>query len=410
MRGGLATLVVVYAGILAAANPLPTLPELVPPIIGGLLLTGLVTFGADFLKRERQSADILRQEAVAVLNSTRDALVVTDPNNRVVSANRAALELAGAASIDEFRSTPLIDLFKRTFEDDGTLTRIAEHYATPDRLHEPFHATLQCRPPLVGFWEIEGRLMTGDQPETRLLWILRDVTSERIRQQERADLVQMAVHELRSPMTSVSVVAGLASTGELDLTDAERRSYFLGVIETNSRRLMTLVEDLLTLSRIEAPDFQIVPTTQDLRDIAADAVARLRPQIEAAGHRLETVYQSDPVTVSADAAWLGIVVDNLLSNAIKYTPAGGGLLVVVEQKDGHGQLDVSDTGIGMSEAEQARLFDRFFRARNATSSEIPGSGLGLPIARQIVRLHGGDIHVVSAPGAGSTFTVLLPLA
>jgi two-component system, OmpR family, phosphate regulon sensor histidine kinase PhoR len=139
-------------------------------------------------------------------------------------------------------------------------------------------------------------------------------------------------------------------------------------------------------------------------------VSLLRPQIEAKDQQL-TVDKAEALPpVQGDADRIGRILINLLSNAHKYTPPGGHIWVTARREQGWVQIDVRDDGIGLSRDEQAHLFDKFYRAQQPATQEVGGTGLGLPITRLLVELHGGRISVVSAPGQGSTFSFTLPVA
>ena len=112
--------------------------------------------------------------------------------------------------------------------------------------------------------------------------------------------------------------------------------------------------------------------------------------------------------IQADRDKIGLALHNLVNNALKYTPAGGRVEVKVDVKDGSMTIEVVDSGIGIAEVDIAQIFDRFYRAKDPKVSEVTGSGLGLALAREVIRLHGGDIHVESEVGKGSTFSVILP--
>jgi signal transduction histidine kinase len=136
----------------------------------------------------------------------------------------------------------------------------------------------------------------------------------------------------------------------------------------------------------------------------------MRPAAEAASVHLDTDCPTQPLICEADSDQVDRVLMNLLSNAIKFTPAGGQVRIQAAAQDGHAALTVSDTGIGIPEAEQRQLFIRFFRASNATTQAIPGTGLGLTIVHTIITNHGGTTQVHSVEGKGTTITATLPLA
>jgi signal transduction histidine kinase len=236
--------------------------------------------------------------------------------------------------------------------------------------------------------------------------VSRDVTAEINAIQARDDLVASVSHELRTPLTSILGYLELALDDET--LDASTRS-MLEVASSNADRLLALVADLLTAA--SEKDQQIVMSFNqcDLSEIAAQSIEAQRLAASDRGITIENAI-TEPVLLEADGFRLRQVIDNLISNAIKYNTENGRVSVSTRTLDGHVELIVSDTGIGLSELEQTKLFDRYFRAEGVRQSTIHGSGLGLTISRDIVRRHGGDLVVSSALGVGTTFTASIPRA
>ena len=232
--------------------------------------------------------------------------------------------------------------------------------------------------------------------------------NDRLRELDRLkdEFVALVSHELRTPLTSITGYLELVQEDE-SLSDESRT--FLDVVDRNSRRLLRLVSDLLFVAQIESGRLTLELGEANLQTIAADSVEALRPAAEAGSVDLRL--DSVPVpALQGDPARLGQLLDNLVSNAVKFTPAGGRVVVAIGATGDDVVLAVSDTGIGVSVAEQRRLFDRFFRASAAQERAIEGTGLGLTISRAIVDAHGGSISFTSVEGEGTTFRVRLPLA
>jgi signal transduction histidine kinase len=189
---------------------------------------------------------------------------------------------------------------------------------------------------------------------------------------------------------------------------ADTRGY-LEVVQRNSDRLLRLVNDLLFVARVEAGELDLHPLEIGLTAVVQQAVEEAAPRARERGVELRA-HVHDVPDVWADRGRMFQLLDNLISNAIKFTPEGGHVDVRLAANGQCVRLEVADTGIGISPAEHARLFQRFFRASTATERHIPGTGLGLYIANAIVDAHGGQIGVESEPGAGTTFAVELPVA
>jgi two-component system, OmpR family, phosphate regulon sensor histidine kinase PhoR len=232
---------------------------------------------------------------------------------------------------------------------------------------------------------------------------------------QKTDFLSTVSHELRTPLTSIR--------GYLELLEDDgdalppQVGQVLDVIGRNVTRLGGLIEDLLTLGRIESGAVRFTPRRFDVVAMAESVVRSLAPQAARAQVTIRLDVPDCPVHLHGDEHQIERVLLNLVNNAVKFTPAGGRVGIEVDQlarPDVEGaeqpwvRITVSDTGIGIPIADQQNLFNRFFRAANAVSAQIPGTGLGLSIVRRIVEAHGGDVDLASRPGQGTTFGVSIP--
>jgi PAS domain S-box-containing protein len=233
---------------------------------------------------------------------------------------------------------------------------------------------------------------------------------ERLEQLDKAKttFVSTVSHELRTPMTSVLGYTDMVLDEAAGPINPEQR-VMLEAAQRNGRRLLLLIEDLLTVSLIEDGSFALEAEPVDLRETAKGALEAIGPLLVDRRLALETDLGERELLVVGDGAHLERVAINLVANAVKFTPDGGAIGVRVGSRGDGAFLEVSDTGIGIPEDEQPLLFERFFRSTNAQELEVPGTGLGLSIVKTIVASHGGNIRVQSLPGRGTTFSVELPL-
>ncbi len=223
------------------------------------------------------------------------------------------------------------------------------------------------------------------------------------------EFVAMVSHELRTPLTSIVGYAEMLDDGELgELLDDQHR--VLIVMDQNARRLVALVEDLLTIGRIEAGSFHGQREPLDVAPIIEAAGMTVLPSARSKNVVLDLDVDSDLGVVAADAAQLDRMLLNLLSNAVKFTPPGGRVELTARSSFDGVTIEVTDDGIGIPAAEQSLVFSRFFRARRSVEDEIPGTGLGLAIVKSIVEQHDGQISLVSEPGEGTKVSVMLPRA
>lgn len=234
------------------------------------------------------------------------------------------------------------------------------------------------------------------ETEQRLVQELRELA------RYRSELIATISHELKTPLTAILGHAELISDRYPDLTSID-------AIIRNAQRLGNLVANLLHYSRIQGRR-ETVRRAVDLAELCEASVDLLSIRAKQAGVRLRFHQQgSAPVVVFGDPEELARVIDNMVDNAVKYTPEDGEVTVSMAVEDDVVSVEVSDTGIGISSADQANVFSAFHRSTNPNALSVPGTGLGLPIAQRIAESHGGALSVTSELGRGSTFRFTLPL-
>ncbi|MDY7039720.1 MAG: ATP-binding protein, partial [Chloroflexota bacterium] len=348
-------------------------------------------------------------QRLAILESITDGVVVIDVEGIVLSVNRSAQQLLGVSE-KEAVGQDVQTLYSNLPKD--VTDAVVE---TVSRLITAF-SIQSCPPQAEVMLERDGRVISAhfapilDEEHECLgiVTVLRDVTREREIAQAKSEFVSTVAHELRTPMTSIKGYADLILSGAAG-TVSETQEQFLRVIRSNVERLAALVNDLLDISRIEAgrAKFEVLPLRVD--EVAYDVVASLQAEIASGNLELELDIPPGLPAVQGDRNRIVQVLTNLLGNAYKYTPPGGRITLSVRHTDGELQVDVSDTGIGIAPDDLDRVFERFYRADHEFVREQAGTGLGLPIAKSIVEMHGGRIWVRSELGKGSTFSFSLPV-
>lgn len=230
--------------------------------------------------------------------------------------------------------------------------------------------------------------------------------NEKLRESERrkSELVRIVSHELRTPLASILGFTSVLLNRETTPEDQRR---YLEIIDREGRRLSDLLNDFLDAERLDEGHLLLEHELIDVSRVVAEQVRLFEGQSEK--HTLDMEIPPAPLTVRGDSHRLAQVVGNLLSNAIKYSPEGGTVHVVAEQDNGMVRVSVRDEGLGIPDEQQERVFVKFFRG-DATASGIPGTGLGLTIARSVVEAHGGQMSFESGRGEGSVFWLEIPTA
>ena len=237
--------------------------------------------------------------------------------------------------------------------------------------------------------------------------LIEDITQQKAAEEARHAFVAQATHELRTPLTNIRLYVETAiEDGE---TDPATRAKCLNVINGEARRLERIVGEMLSVAEMEAGSFKL---KQD--DVRLDALfEELKADYESQANekQIDLSFALSPKlpVLQGDRDKVALALHNLIGNALKYTPDGGRVLVSVEADARVVSVAVKDTGIGISPEDQARIFERFYRAQDKRVAKITGTGLGLTLAREVARLHGGEIEVESQLNQGSTFTLTLPV-
>ena len=395
--------------------------------------THVVLTGSD-LTAERRTAGLNRHLLEAAITT---ALIGIDPHGRITVFNSGAVNLLGYDGQDTV-GTPFVDLFdpeqlaercdgatgaeaftRMVAGIDGggeTASRDWTWIGADGRRHT---VSMTLSVATDTFTARFGYLCVGrDVTEARASqeMLIAALEKERLAVQRmkeldgaKNDFVSTVSHELRTPVTSIVGYTEILEDGSL-VEPAPEQLPLLESIARNGRRLILLCDDLLTLSGLDSGAAHWERGAVELTAIIPGAEDSVRAQLAGRDLRLVLSSTDEPVPVLGDKSQLERVLTNLLSNAIKFTEDGGRIEASITARDGEAVLTVTDSGIGIPEAEQGGLFQRFFRSSTAQERAIQGTGLGLSIVAAIVAAHGGRIDVRSGHLEGTTFTVRLPLA
>ncbi len=394
---------------------------------------GIVVHSADVTTAREAHIRLLEanERLVTLVGSLHIAALVEDSDRVIVLTNEAFVELFELAG-------PARELVGRTLEELGP--ELTRRFGDPTRVPGPDRVArlLKERRRVIGdrIAMQDGRVLERDYVPIFVdseyrghLWLFRDISSQardeaewaRLLAQQRdenerlveldrvkASFLAEISHELRTPLTSILSFTELLRDG-VGRDDPTEQVEFLDVITRNAQRLLALVDDLVLLDRAETGILPLDLVPFDLASVVQDAVTTFSPQAETKHISLECNLEEGAPLVGDDRR-IAQLLDVLLSNAVKFTPEGGRVKVSATSSGDHWFISVTDTGIGVPMLERDSLFERFYRASNARAARIPGSGLGLAVARAIARLHGGSISIANAAAGGTVVLVALPLA
>lgn len=335
----------------------------------------------------------------AILGSMIEGVAVISGDERIIFSNRAFSRILELDDVREIEGRPLVEVARQS----DLLAAIKMALSGQEQVtSEIVVGTVRPRSFAVTAAPVQASSHKG------AVLVLHEITDLRRLERVRRDFVANVSHEFRTPLTAIQGFAETLLAGALD--DPGNRRRFVEIIREHATRLARLTEDLLKLSRIEAGqlklEFRPVSVTQLIESCVETAQLKAVPRQLALNVRLPDEFPP----VRGDANSLQEVLQNLLDNALQYTPAGGKIDVSASCSDGRVVVTVADTGIGIPQAEQERIFERFYRVDAARSREAGGTGLGLSIARHIMEAHGGRLWVESAVAEGSRFHFSIPVA
>jgi signal transduction histidine kinase len=260
----------------------------------------------------------------------------------------------------------------------------------------------------MGVWRVSRTPLVGQaSDDSQSIWMIRDVTQQRLAEEMRNQFVFTATHELRTPLANIRAYSELLATQ--DEIPLDQQKDFYNIINAEATRLGRFINDLLNISQMETGSFAIKRHETDLERLVEEIVNHVSPQATQKKQRLDCHLPPKCPKIAVDKDKLSAALVNLLGNAIKYTPDEGRVSFRIEPDHDHIRFLVEDSGIGISAEELPRLFQKFFRSSDSRVREITGSGLGLAFSQEVAKLHGGKLSVTSELNKGSLFTLSLPL-
>lgn len=338
-----------------------------------------------------------RNLSAAILGSMVEGVAVVNATERLLFANQGFAEIlgldappqSGSALVEVVRQTELLEAVREVLKG---APRVEAEIVTGTLRQHFFAVTVAS----VLAAETSGAVI-----------VLHDITDLRKLERVRRDFVANVSHEFKTPLTAIQGFAETLLAGAID--DPQNRMRFLEIILEHSRRLARLTDDLLELSKMDADRLELEIRRLSVSQFVESCIETTERSAAEKDLRISVNLQEHLPDIAADRRRLAEVLQNLLDNAIQYTPAGGQIMVSAAADGDEVTITVSDTGIGIPQADQSRIFERFYRVDVARSREVGGTGLGLSIAKHLVEAHGGRIWVDSEIGQGSQFHFTVPI-
>ena len=344
------------------------------------------------LKQNLTDVNRQKREIEAILLHMTDGVIAFDENGKVMHINPAAKELLNIDKEDNFD-----DIFKKlNVEIKKEAILYLESWTPSEQRINVGEKTVNV---FFAPYKDENNLSSG------IIAVIQDITEHVKLDNMRKEFVADVSHELKTPITSIIGYADTLQDGEYDKETTQK---FLSVISSEGRRMANLVSDLLTLSRYDTNRMKREVSEFDLGSLTKKCQEKLEIEIEKKKQNVECYVTADVPPIEADKNGIERVVLNVLSNAVKYTPEGGVIKIYVGFVYNDAYIKIIDNGIGIPKEDLGRVFERFYRVDKARTREMGGTGLGLPIAKEIIEQNKGSIDIKSEYGKGTEVVIRIP--
>jgi PAS domain S-box-containing protein len=361
-------------------------------------------------ERKKLSGTILQDEAL--FSGIGDGLVATDQAGKIVLANPAFERLLGWKT-EEVLGKDLAEVLN-LYDESGVESDLAEEIIKSNLAgkNDSDVSTLTD----IYFKRKDGGMLPVSinlspvilkKRIVGVVEVFRDVTLEKQIDRAKSEFISLASHQLRTPLTAINWYTDMLKAGDAGELNEEQSKY-IAEVRGGSERMVALVDAFLNVSRIDLGTFMIEPLETDLVKLCSKIVQDSEPRIFERKQSFEENYPKNMTKLKIDAPLMVMVIDNLVSNAIKYTPEKGTIKLSIKQWGDNFRIDVTDTGYGIPQAQQDKIFSKLFRADNVLAHDTEGTGLGLYIAKSVIEAAGGEISFMSKENVGTTFSVIIP--
>jgi PAS domain S-box-containing protein len=357
------------------------------------------------IEQERSLQDIANEKSrtLTIINHMADGVLVTDQNGCIVLNNPAVTRMLG---LEE--KTPLGKHVSEWLGNEELTQIVEEVLKIEDPKAQGISQELAWGDPPKNFFVAHSAPVRSEQGEVLgSVTIFNDVTRLKELDQMKSEFVDMVSHELRSPLSSIRQKLSLIVDGFTgDISDEQKQ--IVSRVQHRIDGLIGMISNLLDLSRIEAGRLVQQKERIDLPEIIDGVVELMTQEVEEKGLKFDVTIDAQLFPIHADRQSMETVVTNLVSNSVKYNREGGKVSIGAQNRGEFIELIVADSGVGISEENLPRIFDKFYRIRSDYTRKVVGSGIGLPLVKAIIEAHFGTITVKSKSEKGTTFTVLLP--
>ncbi|HTK60692.1 MAG TPA: ATP-binding protein [Candidatus Baltobacteraceae bacterium] len=354
--------------------------------------------------RYRSAAQRAESEMAAIVENADDAIIGRDLVGNITSWNKGAERLYGWTE-DEAVGKPITIIAPAELQ--GEMKKILERIKLGKSIDHYETQRMRKDGTLLDVSLTVSAIRDGSGKIIGSSAVARDVTERRQLDRQKSEFIFLASHQLRTPLTAIKWFLEMVLSGDAGKLEETQEKFLKNAFESNER-MIDLINDLLSVSRIESGTIELVPVETNLNEMLKGVIDESRPLADAKRIAIE-YFPVDLPRIEIDPKLVRQVFMNLISNAIKYTPTGGQVRVSSGREGDFLTFSVKDTGIGVPPEEQPLLFTKFFRATNAAKSDAEGTGLGLYVVKEVVELSGGKLKFESALGQGSTFTFTLPV-
>lgn len=361
------------------------------------------------LEDEKSKLSEITQKDEALVNSIGDSMVVTDEYGEIIRINPGLEKLLGFTEKELLGKGIVSAIPVLTLEGDPVPAEqraVLEALSTGRVAHATYQLTRKDKTRFVA--DITSTPYMLDGKPAGAIDIIRDISQQAAIDKAKTEFVSLASHQLRTPLSTINWYLEMVLGGDAGKISNEQKKYLTEIYSAN-QRMVTLVNSLLNVSRIDLGTFAIEPSPVDLKQTVDNVISELQGQIHKKKMKITTTLDSKLTMYNADPKLAHIIFQNLISNSVKYTPEKGNINVTIQKQTPWLVIEVSDNGYGIPKSQQSKIFSKLFRADNVVTKDTDGTGLGLYLLKAIVVEAGGKIEFKSKENQGTTFTIHLPI-